>query len=491
MRLPTVSGVAAPDVWTLIISFTAVTALFFHFFRIDVLPMGFYVDESSIGYNAHLISLTGADEHGARWPLFFKAFGEYKNPIYIYALAALYKILGYSEWTTRSLSAFCWAMGTFCLYGLARRLFDDSNTRLYVALSLAFTPWIFSLSRVSFELIALYPLLAVHLLALHHGFDEHSTRWAALAGMAVGLCIYAYSTFRLLTPLYGATALVCYSAPRYRRSQLAFAVGALICTVPYALYAISHLDALTGRFDMLTYVRDPALSFVAKGSLFVAKYTGYFSPSFLAVSGDANRRHHTGFGGELLISTVILLCIAVPTFARDWRNPFRLYLILGLLFAPIPAALTRDHFHSLRAFSMVIFSVLLSAYGFRSLTPRLARAAVAVTGCCAILYLIHYFEIYPPKSAVAFENFGFKQTLDQAVHDTHGRIVLSSEGNQPYINLRFFGSLAGYQVPLVVGSRSDALPGDIYITYAPNSVGESLYRIDVVQRTAVSADRPN
>ncbi|HWS55640.1 MAG TPA: hypothetical protein VN228_15985, partial [Pyrinomonadaceae bacterium] len=43
-------------------------------------PPGFYIDESSIAYNAHLVSETGRDEHGERLPLFFRAFGEYKNP---------------------------------------------------------------------------------------------------------------------------------------------------------------------------------------------------------------------------------------------------------------------------------------------------------------------------------------------------------------------------------------------------------------------------
>ena len=144
---------------TLLICASFLVGCFCHFFRIDTLPMGFYVDEMSIGYNAHLIAVAGIDEHGAHWPLFFEAFGEYKNPIYIYLLAAAYKLLGYSEWTTRALSAFCWLGGTYFLYDLGRRLFDDVASRLYIALCLAFTPWIFSLSRISFEVIALYPVL--------------------------------------------------------------------------------------------------------------------------------------------------------------------------------------------------------------------------------------------------------------------------------------------------------------------------------------------
>jgi hypothetical protein len=52
-------------------------------------PVGFFVDEASIAYNAHSISQHGSDEYGQVFPLYFRAFGEYKSPVYIYTLAHL------------------------------------------------------------------------------------------------------------------------------------------------------------------------------------------------------------------------------------------------------------------------------------------------------------------------------------------------------------------------------------------------------------------
>jgi hypothetical protein len=51
-----------------------------YFFEAPAHPPGFAIDESSICYNAYTISQTGCDEYGQSWPLFFRAFGEYKNP---------------------------------------------------------------------------------------------------------------------------------------------------------------------------------------------------------------------------------------------------------------------------------------------------------------------------------------------------------------------------------------------------------------------------
>ena len=36
---------------------------------------GFFIDESSIAYNAWSIARSGVDEHGARVPVYFAAFG--------------------------------------------------------------------------------------------------------------------------------------------------------------------------------------------------------------------------------------------------------------------------------------------------------------------------------------------------------------------------------------------------------------------------------
>ena len=92
-----------------------------------------------------------------------------------------------------------------------------------------------------------------------------------------------------------------------------------------------------------------------------------------------------------------------------------------------------------------------------------------MTLICAAAYLAHYFFIYPAESAVAFENYDFAATFDEALRRAPTRIVLSDAGNVPYINLRFFGSLRGTHVRLVVGSRRGLQPGDLYIGYRPST----------------------
>ena len=171
-------GFAARRAYRWALAIVVVLAIAAHITRIADLPMGFYPDESSIGWNAWSIATSGHDEHGAAWPLYFRAFGEYKNPVYIYFLALVYKLFGFSEWTTRFASALAWLAGSAVLAALAWRVFEERSVRLYTLVCLAFTPWLFSLSRISFEVISVYPLLALHLYAMWRAWDKPSIAWA-------------------------------------------------------------------------------------------------------------------------------------------------------------------------------------------------------------------------------------------------------------------------------------------------------------------------
>lgn len=71
-------------------------------------PPGFYIDESSISYNALLIARTGHDEYGKPWPLYFRAFGDYKNPTYIYLLSLIVLQGAYFQWHFHKTAAERW-----------------------------------------------------------------------------------------------------------------------------------------------------------------------------------------------------------------------------------------------------------------------------------------------------------------------------------------------------------------------------------------------
>src|SRR3981081_2715222 len=79
--------------WVLAFGAVAAALLTRNLLGLDRTPPGMYVDEASIGYNAWAIAYHGVDEHGVHLPLYFQAFCEYKNPLYIYALVRFLRLL--------------------------------------------------------------------------------------------------------------------------------------------------------------------------------------------------------------------------------------------------------------------------------------------------------------------------------------------------------------------------------------------------------------
>src|SRR6266508_4083493 len=120
-------------------------------------PAGFYIDESSIAYNAYLISQTGHDEHGEAWPLYFRAFGDYKNPVYIYLLAAIFRVTGPGILAARLFSAMMGLVAALLIGLLAWRITKRRSIALLMIVMALLTPWLFELSRVAIE-VAMYPL---------------------------------------------------------------------------------------------------------------------------------------------------------------------------------------------------------------------------------------------------------------------------------------------------------------------------------------------
>jgi len=98
---------------------------------------GFSIDESSICYNAYTISQTGRDEAGVSWPLFFRAFGEFKNPTLIYILAGLFRATGPSIGVARTLVAGFGVLSGLLLGLLAWRMTRHWLTAAIVSITAA------------------------------------------------------------------------------------------------------------------------------------------------------------------------------------------------------------------------------------------------------------------------------------------------------------------------------------------------------------------
>src|SRR5690606_17741884 len=125
------------------------------------------------------------------------------------------------------------------------------------------------------------------------------------------------------------------------------------------------------------------------------------------LNGDNNLRHHTGFGGEVFL-TVLMLCLigvwAISTKFIQTNSDKRLIILAGLSLAitPIAAALTEPH-HSLRSVMLSLYILIFSLYGFTAIQhlqhKYLSRIMIITVMSLVIiqsaLYINHYFTTFP------------------------------------------------------------------------------------------------
>jgi hypothetical protein len=431
-------------------------------------PPGFYVDEATVGYSAYAISVDGRDEHGESWPLFIEAFGGYKNPVIIYLMAGVMRFFGPSVAIVRMVPTLLSLLTAIALGLLAYQIFHDRWLGLATFAAAGTLPWLFIIGRIGFEVSALPTALALFLLAWWNAVQERSNPrrqllMAVLAGLSLGVAIYAYTTGRLLILILVMVLGAAYLG-EWRRRWRPLAVTSFIglaSYLPMAIWSLQHPGQLTGRFSLLSifcrpvstcYGRPPIVGNTDDGSFFplvvaerlLSVYASGWSPSFLFYTGDPWGRHVTGHGGMLYVTLAPFLIVGAIALVRRFQEPFWRLIGLGAVFAAIPAALTMDHGHALRFIAVVPFLIIVMALGAAELIRLLAgQRWIAIGLGLAFLvemgaFMIDYFTDYPSRQAVWFDP-GLETAIATAEQTPHqGAIRLSGSIDQAPTMFAFF-----------------------------------------------------
>jgi len=354
-------------------------------------PPGYYIDEASISYNAHLISQTGRDETGTAWPLYFRAFGDYKNPVYIYLLTGIYYLTGPSVLAARILSATVGILAALALGLLGWRLTRKREVAWLVTLLALVTPWLFEMSRMVLE-VALYPLvLALFLLSAHRASTR--SRWSpwdvTSLALTLALATYTYSVGRLLGTLL-AFAL-CLLASRARLPGL-LATWALylLSLVPLVAFNQNHPGALSARFHLITYF-DQQTPYWKLAWKFVRQFVGNLNPWKLFVTGDPNREQITHLYGTPLLPLAAGLLIVLGLwliFRRYRQAAWWRFLLFCLAASILPAALTKEAVHMLRLSPFMVFLLVLTIPALDFLLAEGRRIHRQILGALALLLLL-------------------------------------------------------------------------------------------------------
>ena len=190
--------------------------------RLSYAPVYLIHDEVKFALQAQSIADSGRDLNGRLFPVYFSEpeFPAGRDPLVIYATAAVLKVLPLSESAVRLPAAIVSVVTVLLIALLARRLFESDALALAAGAMYALSPGAFLHGRMG--LSVLYPIPFVMLWALGLERYQRHRRPAALvlAGAALVMGGYGYLAGMVMMPVYVALTGVWLLAPPVPGSRL-------------------------------------------------------------------------------------------------------------------------------------------------------------------------------------------------------------------------------------------------------------------------------
>lgn len=339
-----------------------------HFLYLSLTPSGLYVDESSIGYNAFSILRTGRDEHGHFLPLYFEAFGDYKNPIYVYSVTIPFLLFGVSVTSLRLTSTIWILAAILSLIFFLLKLKETKKVIIFTLLLLLTNPWQWELSRVAYELSStpffLIVAICSYYLCCKVTTQKEFFKWFVLFALSLGFSFYTYTSARVLAVLFFICGIF-FLRKKITLTTFFTSTGIfIVCLLPLFISQSLQEGALLARYKVvgLSYYTNSNQEFFLTAA---KNYFSHFSPAFLFFGGDENLSHVPVPYGILLLSSAYFLVVGLVYGYKKESRDFFWWLISCLVISPIPSAVTIQSPHVLRVIGWLPFIFILFWWGIR------------------------------------------------------------------------------------------------------------------------------
>lgn len=386
-------------------------------------PPGYHRDEAALSLNAYTLSIGLRGEDGARLPLLFRSFEDYKSPVYPYLLAGVFRITGPDAQVARRLSAVLVLAAVLLLGVLAKRRTGSNVIATLVIVVAGMTPWLFELGRIAIEATT-QPLLVVLLLLMLERtsrLERYGITQGVIAGALIALITYSYTGSRLLGPLLAGALVVFAGRGRWRWLLAAWATF-MAFLVPLGVYALRHPGALTARYEATTIARD-GLSGLRLVGQAIANWFYDIDPWHWATAGDPAPYIHNGGYGALFAAVVALALAGVGlVLVRRRSDLWWRYVLAATLLVPVPAALTVDRHNAIRLATLPIFVLVLAIPALEALVAACRRGWAGRVVAAALAVSV---------------GFQFSQFLDSYRTRGPARIVLFEAGVEPLLEPQF------------------------------------------------------
>ncbi len=379
-------------------------------------PVNIGVDEARFAIRAQSIASTARDIDGARLPLFFhitdpvhpfNGSDTWWQPSLFYLTAAVFRVMPFTEWSTRLPVALLAILNVCLIYAVGRGLFANAWYAVVAASILTLTPAHFIFGRQAQDYFCMLPVALAWLWCLSAYLETGAAWLPPVTGALLGLGLYCHISSWVVMPLYLAVTLAAFALSRqpiWASIQLAAGfVAPLLVLLPWLWFHPGLLH------DMFTNYR---VSSEARWIERIDIYWDYFNPSYLFFSGGSSPMFATRRAGVFLLAAAVLLPCGIWNLLKQKASIARAAVVIAFIAAPLPIvlALPQDpKYYTPRDLLAVPCAALICAAGVEWLMARgRAWRLVAVVLMLAVpvqfvSFARYYFTDYQIWSAAKFD----------------------------------------------------------------------------------------
>lgn len=448
-------------------------------YKIGEVPPSPDWDEVSLGYNAYSILQTGRDEYGEFLPIVLRSFDDYKPALYTYLIIPFIKILGLNVIAVRLPSVVFGVIAVITTYLLVNELFKRSNIALLTSFLVSISPWHIQFSRIAFESNVGLSLNLLVTLFFIKGLKN--PKLLPISFILGALNLHMYQSNRVFTPLLLLVLSIIFKKEIWKNIKW-YGISiflAFILAIPLLFYILSNQNALlrakgvsvfsdqteflkrnTNKLendlknnDYLGMVIDNRRFEYAKS--IVSGYISHFNLNWLFISGDIARHHAPNMGLLYLIELPFIFIGIYGLLFGQYEKRTKLTVFAIFLLAPIPASITKDVPHAVRALNFLptlqVFVALGIIQTFQFVSnikyqPRFNRGQalnikikyliffmyISFFIFNILYYLNQYFVQYPIENSMDWQ-YGYKEAVSEVekIEPMYEKIVVS---NMPHLD---------------------------------------------------------
>lgn len=466
---------------TVIFIIVVLLAIFLRFYNLSSVPPSVSLDEASIGYNAYSILNTGADEYGTKFPLLLRAYDDWRPALYVYLVIPFVKIFGLNVLSVRLPSVILSVLTVIATYFLTIELFKTWSLKsgeilaLLVSLFLAVSPWHIYISRLGHEANT---GLAFFIFAMYFFIKKR----IYLFILFITLSFVSYQSEKIFIPVMILGLFIIFRSEIIKFKKKIIIAGALSLIilipflketfVPNALIRLHATNTFTANKERL----NKQTMFLAKAvnennligkliynrralylQIFAENYVSHFNPVWLFANPYDGAHKVPGIGVLYIWEAPLILLGLFFLFKQKLNPEIKKLIIVWILAAPLPAAITTDAPHAMRIYQMLPMPQILAALGIAQIglfldkykitvnkfyLNKIASLSLIVIFIVSIYYFYNqYFIVFPKTQSASFQ-YALSQMVPFVLNNEkqYNKIIISNKDNlyQSYMFFLFY-----------------------------------------------------